>query len=235
MKRIIFLLATFMVSMSIMIGNNAAKSGSTKYAPYIDKFDVDLDGINKVMIVAHPDDEMIFGGSELIDDDYLVVCITCGRDVERVREFKNVMSATNDKYIMLNYPDLTNGERDNWKLVYDDITNDISKILKLKDWDMIVTHNKNGEYGHIHHKMTHNIVTTLYEENYLDNDNLYFFGEYYNSNEIKNVKDKLEEISEDDYKKKNYIIYKYYVSQKFAADYFSHIFKYENLTKYGEE
>ncbi len=195
-------------------------------------FDVDLTDINKIMIVAHPDDEMIWGGSHLIDDNYLVVCITCGADNRRVEEFKNVMRATNDKYIMLNYPDKTNGERDNWDMVYDDISFDIERILSFKNWEEIVTHNKKGEYGHIHHKMTNAIVTEIYEKNYKGSNNLYFFGKYYKADKIDDVKDDLEEISDENYNKKNNIIYKYYVSQRSVADGLNHMFKYENWTKY---
>lgn len=195
-------------------------------------FEVDLSNVDNIMIVAHPDDEMIFGGSHLIDDNYLVVCITCGAVKNRVYEFQKVMDETNDKYIMLDYPDKTNGERDNWDTVYDDITKDIEKILKMKEWKTIVTHNEKGEYGHIHHKMTHNIVQSIYENNYLENDNLYFFGTYYKKDKLPEVEDTLDTISEENYEKKNKIIYDYYISQKSVADGLAHIFKYENFTKY---
>lgn len=204
------------------------------YKNELNDFDVDLSNIDKVMFVAHPDDEMIWGGSHLIDDNYLVVCVTCGRNVKRVREFKNVMDTTNDKYIMLNYPDKTMGKRDNWDAVYDDITKDIEKIMAMKDWKLIVTHNKDGEYGHIHHKMTHNIVTDIYESNYKDKDNLYFFGKYYTKKKIGKVKDKLPKITKENYEKKNDIIYKYYTSQKCVVDKLSHMFLYEFWDKYSE-
>lgn len=195
-------------------------------------FKVDLNNIDNIMIVAHPDDEMIFGGSHLINENYLVVCITCGAREDRVKEFKNVMKETHDKYIMLDYPDKTNGERDNWDTVYDKITKDIEKILSLKKWKTIVTHNEKGEYGHIHHKMTHNIVTDIYEKNYIDNDNLYFFGKYYKKDKIDEVKDTLSQITEEENNKKTKILYDYYVSQKSTLDGLQHIFKFENFTKY---
>lgn len=195
-------------------------------------FDVDLDGVENLMIVAHPDDDMIWGGSHLIDDDYLVICVTCGSVDYRVEEFKKVMSKTNDKYIMLNYPDKTNGERDNWDTVYDDITKDIEKIINMKKWNTIVTHNEDGEYGHIHHKMTHNIVKTAYENKNIEDDNLYFFGKYYKKDKLPEVEDTLETISDENYELKKQIIYDYYVSQKKVSDGLSHMFKYENFTKY---
>ena len=139
---------------------------------------LDLTNVDNLMIVAHPDDDYIWGGSHLIDDDYLVVCITCGVKRVRALEFKKAMDKTGDKYIMLGYPDKTNGKRDNWDLVYDDITKDLKKIIEYKNWNIIVTHNPDGEYGHIHHKMTSNIVTSL------TGDNLYYFGRYYKKDDI---------------------------------------------------
>lgn len=237
MKKIIFFIVILLLMVGFITGVIILKSNRKSNDSDLRNFDVDLNNIDKVMFVAHPDDDMIFGGSHLINDDYLVVCITCGAKANRVEEFKNVMQVTNDKYIMLDYPDKTNGERDNWDTVYDDITKDIEKILKLKDWNLIVTHNEAGEYGHIHHKMTHSIVKDVYERNYLDKDNLYFFGKYYKKDKIDSVKDELVAISEEDYQKKNDIIYKYYVSQSSVADGLQHIFRYENWTKYqkGEE
>ena len=43
---------------------------------------------NKVMIVAHPDDELIFGGAELIQNKgYKVICITNQDNIQRKKEF----------------------------------------------------------------------------------------------------------------------------------------------------
>ena len=59
--------------------------------------ELDLEKYNKLMIVAHPDDELIWGGVHLLEDDYLVVCITRGYDKTRKKEFENVIEATGDK------------------------------------------------------------------------------------------------------------------------------------------
>ncbi|MDD4547989.1 MAG: hypothetical protein PHI05_04535 [Bacilli bacterium] len=66
---------------------------------------LNLDGIDKLMIVAHPDDETLWGGVELLKDDYLVVCITCGEQKNRSVEFEKVMRISNNKYIMFGIPD----------------------------------------------------------------------------------------------------------------------------------
>jgi hypothetical protein len=84
------------------------------YIPFIPVVSVKADSLersDKLMIVAHPDDEMIWGGSHLIDDDYQVVCITCGKSPIRNKEFKEAIGETNDKFIMLGYPDKCHDKR----------------------------------------------------------------------------------------------------------------------------
>ncbi len=203
------------------------------YAPYKANKDfskINLDGYNKLMIVAHPDDEMLWGGSHLIEDNYLVVCVTCGGVKERVNEFVKVMNATNDKYIMLNYPDKTNGERDNWDKVYDDITKDINEIINLKDWDLIVTHNPQGEYGHIHHKMTNAIVTSLMEQKD-ETNKLYYFGRYHSKKKISNYYNEMSPIPDKDIKEKKRIL-GMYSSQYFIQTMFDHMYAYEDWESY---
>ncbi|MBQ4030623.1 MAG: PIG-L family deacetylase [Bacilli bacterium] len=198
-----------------------------KIHPNIKK--INLNGYNKLMIVAHPDDETLWGGKALIEDDYLVVCITCGKVKSRVFEFVNVMHTTNDKYIMLGYPDKTNGERDNWDTVYEDITKDLKEIIKLKDWELIVVHNPEGEYGHIHHKMISNIVTDIVE----NKDILYYFGKYYSKKTIRDHYDELVSMSEKTLNTKKKIIGMYH-TQDFIQTSFDQMFPYENWVPYTE-
>lgn len=186
---------------------------------------LDLTNVDNLMIVAHPDDDYIWGGSHLIDDDYLVVCITCGVKRVRALEFKKAMDKTGDKYIMLGYPDKTNGKRNNWDLVYDDITKDLKKIIEYKNWNIIVTHNPDGEYGHIHHKMTSNIVTSL------TGDNLYYFGRYYKKDDIPSD---LVKISDENMEIKKNELIPIYASQKSTMKVLGHMFDYENWVSKDE-
>jgi len=89
---------------------------------------INLDNINKIMIVAHPDDETIWGGGHLLQDDYLVVCITCGTNSTRVKEIKQAMNYSDDKLIMLGYPDKVWGKRSDWKYEKKDIKKDIKNL-----------------------------------------------------------------------------------------------------------
>ena len=104
---------------------------------------LDLQKVDKVMIVAHPDDEMLWGGMHLIQDDYLVVCLTnantrtYGRT--RMREFKKVMEKTGDIGLMLNYPDYSNqGGIADWTSCSDQIRKDIDTLLAYKNWKEVV-------------------------------------------------------------------------------------------------
>lgn len=192
---------------------------------------VDLSKVDNLMIVAHPDDETIWGGAHLLSGDYLVVCITCGNQKNRVVEFKKALAISNDQYVMLNYPDKVHGKRDDWKNSKKGIERDLKKIMQLKNWDIIVTHNQEGEYGHIHHKMTNKIVTSIYNKEEVKGS-LYFFGKYYNKSNINLYKDNLVSInSEVSITKINQMI-EVYKSQSFIKDSFGHMFNYENWIEY---
>ena len=192
--------------------------------------DLDLKKVDNLMIVAHPDDDMIWGGGHLIKDDYLVICVTCGTVQKRVDEFKSVMSETDDKYLMLGYPDLTDGKRDDWSTVYSNIEYDIEKIIQYKKWKMIVTHNPDGEYGHQHHKMTNKIVTDKSVKNNKE-ENLYYFGKYYTKNEKEKLNYTIPELDKDILEKKKEIL-KLYTSQKKVIDSFSHMLPHEDFISY---
>lgn len=177
---------------------------------------------NKLMIVAHPDDETYWGGAHLLHDDYLVVCVTCGPLLKRVKEFKRTMKKTNDEFMMLGYPDLVDGKKSDWKDVYENIEKDLKIIINSKDWEQIVTHNPDGEYGHIHHLMTNAMVSSN-----SGNDVLWYFGKFYNRKNVDKLKGS-KQISKSDYNTKMKELIPIYKSQKSAENNFKYMLKYEN-------
>ena len=103
----------------------------------------------------------------------------------------------------------------------------------MKDWKTIVTHNKNGEYGHEQHKMTHRIVTDIYEDLNIENKTkLYYFGDYYSKNKIKLLEKDSYIMNSDNLKKKEKMIKKYR-SQYFTTKKFKHMNKHENFIEYN--
>lgn len=144
---------------------------------------LELQEINKLMIVAHPDDETFWGGGHLVNDDYLVVCITNGWHPVRKNEFIDAMKFSGDKALILDYPDISQGNKDTWEYSKAGIMEDIDTLLDYKEWDTIVVHNPDGEYGHIHHKMLSSITEEISKEKGVF-EKLYYFGKYYSKGKV---------------------------------------------------
>jgi len=118
---------------------------------------------NMLMIVAHPDDEIIFGGAELIQNasNYQVICVTCGEHDSSKHDFEKVMNELGVcSYEIWDY-------KAEFELFENKLVDDISKIINSKKWDKIVTHNPIGEYGHIQHKQIFDIVKELTDDFYI--------------------------------------------------------------------
>ena len=194
----------------------------------VDYSKIDLNEIDNLMIVSHPTDEILFGGSHLLENNYLVVCITCGTDKELTHDFIDVLQKTKDKYIILGYPEYSNEERENWSNYKSNIKEDITKIIKLKDWSTIVTHNPEGEYGSLQHKLTSQIVTSISPKK-----KLYYFGKYYTKKSIVNEQNKLSQINQNRLNQKIKLI-GMYKTETYIQTEFNHMYKYEEWIKYKE-
>lgn len=180
---------------------------------------------DNLMIVAHPDDETLWGFNDLDKKKFLVVCVTCGRNRIREREIETAMKMTDDKLISLGYTDKFLKRRSHWKFSYNNIEYDLDTIIKMKKWNMIVTHNKDGEYGHMHHKMVHDMVSDIHPQN------LSYFGKYYTKSKIRLLdKQVLDRYRLDDrtLKYKNKVLDRY-KSQRRVRGMFSHMVPYENI------
>lgn len=159
-----------------------------------------------IMIVAHPDDETLWGGANLFKDKYFVVCLTNGYKLSRANDFRKILKFTKNGGLIMDYPDLQDKIQDDWLNVENGILKDMSTIINYKRWDKIVTHGPDGTTGHYHHKKLCEFVTKIVKENN-NYENLYYFGKFYRKNEtIKN----LPRISEKElkYKKREVSIYK---------------------------
>tara|TARA_B100001250_G_scaffold413196_1_gene446533 strand:- start:968 stop:1519 length:552 start_codon:yes stop_codon:yes gene_type:complete len=117
-----------------------------------------------LMIVAHPDDEIIFGGALLQEGNWKVICLTNGDNTTRCKEFQEVMNILGLDYEIWDYPDKWGGDFDRKS-----VREKLLPIIKDK-YNKIVTHNEDGEYGHSQHIATNEIVMELVDEN------LFVFG-----------------------------------------------------------
>ena len=109
------------------------------------------------MVVAHPDDESLFGGAQLIlEHGWKVVCVTNGDNPTRRAEFEAVMRATDSQFEMW---DLYDEIQTPLSEVY--LTTELTRVITERQWTKIVTHNSVGEYGHIHHIQIHCLMKQL--------------------------------------------------------------------------
>jgi hypothetical protein len=189
---------------------------------------INLNEVDNLMIVSHPTDEILFGGAHLLNDNYLVVCITCGVEKNLTLDFIEAIQKTKDQYLILGYPEYTGNERENWNIYSHAIKEDLSIIINLKEWNSIVTHNPEGEYGSIQHKYISKWTTELSRK-----DNLVYFGKYYTKKSIVNHYDEFSQLNKNNLNQKINIL-GIYKTEDYLQTEFSHIYNYEEWIKYNE-
>jgi LmbE family N-acetylglucosaminyl deacetylase len=122
--------------------------------------------INRLVFVAHPDDESIWCSEKLDNKTHIVVVFGLSRlglEIAKLRknEFKNAMEIAGCSYEIWNYPEKVRN------LQYDSIEENILKVLaNFKNIEEIYTHNEFGEYGHMDHIRLHNIMKNIFRKYY---------------------------------------------------------------------
>ncbi|MBR6871990.1 MAG: PIG-L family deacetylase [Ruminococcus sp.] len=187
---------------------------------------------DKLLILAHPDDDALWAGGHLAEGNWLVVCITNGRNDTRRNEFNRAMNAAGCAHMILEYPDKVNGSRDDWSAVKEGLKKDLNLLLSYKNWDTIATHNPDGEYGHEHHKMTSQLVTEACQTLGLTG-RLSYMGKYYSKAKLAKVQDTLTPISDEQLQFKEYLL-KFYESQKSTIEKLGHMNPYEMWQTFDE-
>lgn len=123
--------------------------------------------INRIVFVAHPDDESIWCDEKLDNKTHVVVVFglsKLGQEIAKIRknEFKNAMEISECSYEIWNYLEKTNKFKSE-----SEVEHNITKVLdNFKNIQEIYTHNEFGEYGHIDHIRLHNIVKNVVKKYY---------------------------------------------------------------------
>ena len=112
---------------------------------------------DKLLIVAHPDDETLWGYHQLKNNKgWKIISITNAHNNIRVKELTNIAEYWGAALEIWNYKDCP--IRYN---MHPQLYNDIKKEIAKPNVKMVLTHNALGEYGHIQHKKVSQVVLTV--------------------------------------------------------------------------
>lgn len=112
-------------------------------------------------IVAHPDDCVIFAYSYIYNHpelDWTVCYLTYTADSERGQEFAKFWQTRNIKTIFLGFLDDYRDQETQQLNFWYDVDAEAECWRIAKDFDLVLTHDAQGDYGHIHHRVVHNGV-----------------------------------------------------------------------------
>jgi len=107
--------------------------------------------VRKAVVVAHPDDETLWASSQVEGSD-VICCTVPRRDPERAIRFFEAVRVLGGYPILIPFQEPTAAE----------FIEHLS-VLDLSPYDLVVTHNKNGEYGHLHHRQVHTYIKNTYK------------------------------------------------------------------------
>lgn len=114
---------------------------------------------NILVVIAHPDDDMLFFGELLIyrSQQIKVICVTCLSKGNRHNEFISVMKKLDVDYEMWDISDTMSYENSN--IIKSKLTN------AIKGFDIFFTHSLSGETGHPTHILINKIMFDIVPRN----------------------------------------------------------------------
>lgn len=128
------------------------------------------------IIVAHPDDEILWAGGAILTHPYwncFIVGLCRRNDKDRATKFHQVLKILNATGNMGDLDD----EPEQKPLNEDEVELAILDLLPQKHFDLIITHNPHGEYTkHLRHEETSKAVISLWHKGKISTNQLWVFA-----------------------------------------------------------
>lgn len=160
-----------------------------------------------VIIVAHPDDEILWVGGTILNNpqwNYFVISLCRKNDEDRSFKFKKVLKSLNIQGTMGNLDD----GPEQVPLDSFEVEQHILDLVPQKHFDLIITHSPKGEYTkHIRHEEVSNAVIKLWNEGKITAKELWTFA--YEDGNKKHLPRAIEKASHFEKLKKDIWIKKY--------------------------
>lgn len=128
------------------------------------------------VIVAHPDDETLWAGGTILSHPFwktFFVCLCRGSDTDRAPKFYETLKVLKSEGIM---GDLDDGP-DQTPLKEKEVELTVLELLPSKHYDLIISHNPNGEYTkHLRHDEISRAVIRLWHNGKISTNELWTFA-----------------------------------------------------------
>lgn len=112
-------------------------------------------------LVAHPDDCVIFGLSYIhnhADHDWTIGYLTYTEQDPRGAELKQFWQRRNIPCVFLGFEDHWHDNEQKKFTRWLEETADAACWRLARNYDLVLTHDQHGDYGHIHHTLVHGAV-----------------------------------------------------------------------------
>lgn len=129
-----------------------------------------------VMIVAHPDDEVLWAGGLILLHSFwnwFIISLSRKNDIDRAPKFQRVLKKLQANGIM---GDLDDGP-EQFPLDDEVVEEEILKLLPTHDFDLIITHDPQGEYTrHKRHEEIGRAVIRLWDKKIIKTTDVWTFA-----------------------------------------------------------
>jgi len=128
------------------------------------------------IIVAHPDDEILWAGGTILQNSQwkiFFLCLCRKNDKDRATKFYKVLKILNAKGNMRDLDDEPEQKPLNTEIVKQNILNSLTK----QNFDLIITHSPKGEYTrHLRHEEVSKAVIMLWNDGKITTTELWAFA-----------------------------------------------------------